>query len=233
MHMTGEVRLLVATVAFVGFAAVLRAQAAPATVPAATIVQRGNGRGAPACVSCHGARLQGLAAMLTPRIAGQRAPYLAAQLDAFANGTRRNATMQPVAVALSPAEREALGKYLAGLSPVAPVDSAAASASPAVLARGERLAVRGDWSVGLPSCDRCHGPRGVGVGDAFPPLLGQTPVYLANQLDAWKQGTRPAGPLGLMGAIASRMTAGDVAAVSAYYGTLPLAAPPAARGGTR
>jgi cytochrome c553 len=232
MRMTGDVRLLVVLAAVAGFAGALRAQAAPAAVPGATIVQRGNGRGAPACVSCHGAQLQGLAAMLTPRLAGQSAAYLAAQLDAFANGTRKNATMQPVAAALSPAEREALGKYLAGLSPVAPVDSPATSASPAVLARGERLATRGDWPAGLPSCDRCHGPRGVGVGDAFPPLLGQTPVYVANQLDAWKQGTRPAGPMGLMGAIASRMTAADVAAVAAYYGTLALT-PPAGRGGTR
>lgn len=226
--MRNELTTLIALAALAGAP---RPAAAQAVNPAAIIAQ-GNGHGAPACVTCHGPRMQGLPAMLSPRLAGQSAAYLVAQLDAFAGGTRRNATMQPVASALTAAEREALGKYLAGLTPVAPAESAAAPAGPAVLALGQRLATRGDWSAGLPSCDRCHGPGGMGVGDAFPPLAGQTAVYLANQLRAWKLRTRPAGPLGLMGAIASRMTDADIAAVAAYYRTLPITPPPS-RGGPR
>ncbi len=197
---------------------------------AATIVARGNGRGAPACESCHGPRLQGLPAMLSPRLAGQSAPYIVAQLHAFASGARKNAIMQPVAAALSPAEREALARYVTGLAPAAPAESATAPASPAVLALGRRLATRGDWTAGVPSCDRCHGPGGIGVGTAFPPLAGQSAAYLTNQLEAWKLQTRPPGPLGLMGAIAARLSDAQIAAVAAYYPTLPVA-PSALLGG--
>ncbi len=224
--MRNEPKLLIALAALVAAARPGAAQ----TVNPATIVAQGNGHGAPACVTCHGPKMQGLVAMLTPRLAGQSAAYLVAQMDAFADGTRKNATMQPVASALTPAERQALAKYLAGLTAVGPSDSGVAPASRAERALGERLATNGDWSAGLPACDRCHGPGGVGVGDAFPPLAGQTAVYLTNQLTAWKQQTRPAGPLGLMGAIASRMTDADVAAVAAYYPTLPIT-PPRAEGG--
>jgi cytochrome c553 len=230
MRIPGDVRVLIVLAALVPAAGTLAAQGGTPTVPAATIVRQGNGHGAPACVACHGPALQGMAAMLSPRLAGQGAAYVVAQLDAFASGTRQNATMKPVASALSPAEREALGAYLAGLAPVAQAESAAAPASSAVLKLGERLATQGDWSAGLPSCDRCHGPGGVGVGDAFPPLAGQTAAYLASQFDAWKRNTRPPGPLGLMAAIASRMTDADVAAVAAYYATLS-PTPPVVRAG--
>ncbi|EDT43507.1 c-type cytochrome [Burkholderia ambifaria] len=71
-----------------------------------------------ACVACHGARLTGQAQF--PRLAGQGYDYLRAQLDAFANGTRSEATgtMQRVAQAMSADDRAAVATYLASLSPV-------------------------------------------------------------------------------------------------------------------
>ncbi|MGH7669075.1 MAG: c-type cytochrome [Gemmatimonadaceae bacterium] len=204
-----------------------RASAAQATSPsvgAATIVAQGNGRGAPACISCHGPQMLGNAVGGIPRLAGLNAEYLETQLDALASGARKNATMLPVASSLSAAERHAVAQYLGALpAPVSPpvASDTAAPASPAILKRGERLAVRGDWPRELPGCDQCHGPAGVGVGTAFPALAGQSPLYATNQLNAWKLGTRPSGPLGLMAAIARRMTADDIAAVAAYYAAQP------------
>jgi cytochrome c553 len=71
-----------------------------------------------ACVACHGARLTGQAQF--PRLAGQGDDYLRAQLDAFANGARSEATgtMQRVARAMSAEDRVAVATYLASLSPV-------------------------------------------------------------------------------------------------------------------
>ncbi|AOR72806.1 cytochrome C [Burkholderia stabilis] len=70
-----------------------------------------------ACAACHGARLMGQAQF--PRLAGQGHDYLLKQLEAFAAGTRTEATgtMQRVAAALSPKDREAVAQYLASLNP--------------------------------------------------------------------------------------------------------------------
>jgi cytochrome c553 len=195
---------------------------------AADIARQGNDRGAPACVSCHGPDLLGNPALESPRLAGLSAPYLETQLDAFANGTRKNTIMLPVATALSPAERHALAAYLSSLparTASAPPDTTAAGADSATMRAGEILATRGRWSNGIPACDRCHGPGGVGVGTAFPPLAGQSSLYLRSQLDAWRTRTRPPGPLELMSTIARRMSDADVSAVAAYYARQP-AAPP-------
>ncbi|NHV28640.1 cytochrome c [Burkholderia sp. D-99] len=70
-----------------------------------------------ACAACHGARLTGQAQF--PRLAGQGHDYLLKQLEAFAAGTRTEATgtMQRVAAALSPKDRDAVAQYLASLNP--------------------------------------------------------------------------------------------------------------------
>lgn len=49
----------------------------------AAITLHGNDRGAPACVTCHGAYGEGMAANGFPRLAGLDAGYIQTQLDAF------------------------------------------------------------------------------------------------------------------------------------------------------
>ncbi len=207
---------LVGCLTWIASAAGVEAQ----TGMAATLVLQGNGHGAPACITCHGPRLLGKPEDGFPRLAGLSAAYIVAQLDAFARGTRPNVVMLPVATALSTAERAALGVYLAGLPAAAAGmaspdrDTVAVPGSP-----GESLAAAGRWADGLPGCDQCHGPGGIGVGTAFPPLAGQPTLYLVRQLRAWKEGTRPPGPLGLMSVIAAKMSDADIRTVAAYYGT--------------
>ena len=192
------------------------------TGTAAAIVRQGNGRGAPACVTCHGPRLLGDTIQGFPRLAGLSTSYVVAQLDAFATGERTSAVMLPVASSLTPPEREVLGRYLQGLeSPPAPPEAAGVRSEATTVQNGSVLATVGRWSDDIPACDRCHGPAGAGVADAFPPLTGQPSLYLSRQLRAWKEGTRPPGPLDLMGAIASRMTDADIDATAAYYGLGP------------
>ena len=68
------------------------------------------------CVACHGPALLGQQHI--PRLAGQHADYLRAQLQGFKANTRfdMDGTMTSAAQALSPADIELLAAYLSGLS---------------------------------------------------------------------------------------------------------------------
>jgi cytochrome c553 len=71
----------------------------------------------PACASCHGVRAQGLATAF-PRLAGQRADYVAAQLRQFRSGARASdprALMRSLAARLSDDEMDAVAQYVAAL----------------------------------------------------------------------------------------------------------------------
>jgi len=69
----------------------------------------------PACAGCHGPTGAGLP-VLYPRIGGQFSEYLAAQLKAFREGSRRNnLPMQQIAFRLSDPEINAVADYAAGL----------------------------------------------------------------------------------------------------------------------
>lgn len=182
--------------------------------------------GAPACITCHGARGEGNPAAGFPQLAGIGAKYLAEQLEAMTNGSRVSPIMAATAKALSPAQQEAVARYYAGLPSPLNTDRLAATAMHAVKPAdtGAWLATRGAWDKNVPACNQCHGPGGIGVGENFPSLAGQPAAYIAGQLRAWQQGQRPPGPLGLMPAVATRLSDAEIDAVSAYYAGLPAAA---------
>jgi cytochrome c553 len=73
--------------------------------------------GVPACAGCHGPAGAGMPAQY-PRIAGQYADYVAAQLKAFKEGGRSNdpnGMMRGVAARLTDREIRAVAEYAAGL----------------------------------------------------------------------------------------------------------------------
>jgi cytochrome c553 len=197
----------------------LTARALADTPSGSVIAQQGNGHGVAPCMACHSADGGGQAAAGFPRLAGLPQAYLRKQLDDFANGSRTNATMQPVAIALSDAERDAVAAYYSKLL----IPDATPASAPAgdIAQRAQTLATRGRWPNGLPACEQCHGPGGIGVGDHFPPLAGQSAVYLGNELHAWQQGSRRNDPLQLMQSIASKLSDADIAAISAWYASQP------------
>lgn len=186
-----------------------------------TLATTGGG-GVPPCSACHGADGGGQAASAIPRLAGLDAGYVHAQLAAFANGSRANAMMGPVAKAMDADAMAGAAAYYASLQAPTPAPSTGAEAQ---VAAGKMLAERGDWSRVVPACASCHGASGRGVGAVFPAIAGQSSSYIANQLTAWKAGTRHDDPLGLMHSVATRLSDEQVAAVAAYYATLPGAAP--------
>lgn len=219
-----------------GFATLASAQGAPDGKQIST--QGING--APACMTCHGARGEGNPAAGFPQLAGIGAKYLAEQLEAMANGSRVSPVMAATAKALDPAQQQAVANYYASLPSPLNLDRLAATALQVSRPgdTGAWLATRGAWDKNVPACNQCHGPGGIGVGENFPSLAGQPAAYIAAQLRAWQQGQRPPGPLGLMPAVATQLSSADIDAVSAYYAGLPkaadqLAAPASAANGAK
>jgi cytochrome c553 len=69
----------------------------------------------PACAGCHGPTGNGLPARF-PRLGGQHADYIEAQLRAFRDGSRHNnEVMEQIAFRLSDPEIKALSQFIAGL----------------------------------------------------------------------------------------------------------------------
>jgi cytochrome c553 len=75
--------------------------------------------GIPACAGCHGPAGAGIPAQF-PRLSGQFAEYIAAQLTAFREGKRandRNGVMRGVAAHMNDGQIRAVAEYAAGLRP--------------------------------------------------------------------------------------------------------------------
>lgn len=177
----------------------------------------GAGTGA-ACFNCHGMHGEGDASGGFPRLAGLPAFYLAKQLADYANGSRRNDKMTPIAQAMSAQEHLDTAVYYATL-PVPPAKPVAAD--PARVQQGANIAAVGSSQRGLQACANCHGAGGSGLAPDVPPLAGQNPRYLALQLAAWQQGTRRNDVAGVMADVARRLSADEQRAVAEYFGALP------------
>ncbi len=192
------------------------AAAAPDARKGAAIAAQGLPPAVAACATCHGAKGEGGPGF--PPLAGQGAAYLREQLDALADGTRANAVMASMAKGLDAQARADVAAWYASLpSGIAP--KAAAPTNPKD--QGAWLVQRGRWADGVPACNACHGPGGAGVGEHFPAIARLSATYMQAQIDAWKSGQRPPGPLGLMQDIAKKLSPGDISAVAQYYASQP------------
>jgi len=183
----------------------------------------------PACSSCHGARGEGNAAGGFPRIAGQSQYYIVRQLESYADGSRENPVMAPMAKAMSREQRDAVGAYYAGLGPAAPQkQKQAAAGAAATRTRGAVLATVGDEKRQVQACANCHGPGGRGEPPVYPYLAGQHAGYLAASLAEWKSGKRNNDPSKQMPFIAGQLTDEDIKSLAQYYASQSVP-PPAAR----
>jgi cytochrome c553 len=173
--------------------------------------------GVEACAACHGALGEGKAGKdAAPRLAGQPQPYLARQLDAYAEGKRVNPVMSAIAKQLAPERRARLAAYYAHLKAPATKPSSSAGASSAG-GRGHTLATRGDESRRVQACENCHGPGGTGLGNNNPYLAGLDRSYLESALGEWKDGSRKTDPSEQMPSIGKKLSDSDIKALAAYY----------------
>lgn len=169
------------------------------------------------CITCHGIEGLGLAAAGYPNITGMSADYLTKQLYDFKEGHRSHAIMDSIATALNDDEIESVALYMESF-PVQKVPLFTRAITPTD--EGSKIALRGDWSRQIPECIACHGPSGVGVGESFPRLAGQSSVYIVNQINAWKNDTRTNDQADLMGHIARSLTDEEAKAVAVYFETI-------------
>jgi len=114
------------------------------TLPAlAADLEAGRAKAAGICVACHGANGVGVAEHI-PNLAGQRAGYLAGQLNAFKSGTRKSDIMSVIAGQLSPAD---IANVSAHFSTLAAAAGAKSAFLPALAAT--RITVPADFKSGF------------------------------------------------------------------------------------
>lgn len=162
------------------------------------------------CVACHGVNGNSPNPEW-PNIAGQHAPYMFKQLQAFKSGERQNPLMTPIAMTLSEDDMADLAAFyetqtLTGLE-----------ANPDQVEVGQRLYRGGDLDTNVAACTGCHGPRGQGNPTAlYPAIQGQHATYIAAQLRAFRAGTRQTDPSGMMRDVARTMSDDQIDALAAY-----------------
>lgn len=162
------------------------------------------------CMACHGPMGNSIVPAW-PKLAGQHQEYIYKQIMDFKAGRRENAQMSPMAAPLTEQEVLDVAAYLSQQA------QSGGTADPAQAALGERIFRSGNPETGVPACNGCHGPAGMGSGLAkFPRISGQHADYVKQTLGYFKAGTRANDPNGMMRGVASRLTDQEIAAVASY-----------------
>lgn len=167
------------------------------------------------CGTCHGPTGNS-AQPKFPRLAGQKASYLVAQLKAFRAQSRGDpdaiSYMWGMASELDDATIEALGAYYAAQKPEPSSSRGAPLASP-----GKDIYEHGVSTEGVPACSSCHGPDGHGLQE-FPRLAGQHAQYVLKQLASFQSNMRN---VAVMHGVAQNLRAPEMQAVAAYLEAQP------------
>src|SRR5437763_1832631 len=195
---------------FAGVMAVVYASIAGAEAPAAPPkpdLARGQQLATTICAACHSA--DGNSVVPTnPRLAGQRAEYIAAQLAAFKSGARPSPIMQGMAAPLTPEDMQAVGAYFQMQKPAEMF-----AHDKALALRGQEIWRGGIKAIGLPAFAGCHGAEGNGIPVQYPRLAGQYPDLTIGWLKAYATGARQHP---VMGQVAAKMNENDMKAVAEY-----------------
>jgi cytochrome c553 len=118
-----------------------------------------------------------------------------------------------------------MAQYFSSLKLPYPAPAQTASRmAPALLARGQQLALRGDAARQVPACVQCHGERLTGLQPHVPGLLGLPLDYLSAQLGAWQTHQRQALAPDCMAQVVERMASQDLIAVATWLSIQPLPA---------
>lgn len=167
------------------------------------------------CGTCHGPRGNSIQPKY-PRLAGQNANYLVAQLKAFRAQTRGDPDaigyMWGMASQLDDDTIQALASYYSGQHA-----EPSASGASATISRGREIYAQGVAAQGVPACSSCHGPDAHGLQD-FPRLASQHAQYVLKQLASFQSNMRN---VAIMHGVAQNLNLGDMDAVAAYLESQP------------
>jgi cytochrome c553 len=174
--------------------------------PAGELIAVGGGPGGAgdACFNCHG--FAGEGGDRVPRLAGLSSGYMSKQLRDYANGTRPDDVMTPIAQRMRAGDQRAVSDYYARLA----LPLATTSTSTFALYHD------GDPERGLRACARCHGEGGAGRRAANPAIAGQPAAYTAEQLRRWKRSVRRNDARDVMGAAARALTDEEIEDLARY-----------------
>jgi cytochrome c553 len=167
------------------------------------------------CGTCHGPQGNSTQPKF-PRLAGQNAHYLAAQLKAFRSQTRGDPDavgyMWGMASELPDTSVDALAGYYSEQKP-----QASAARDSVLVTRGRAIYGQGIASQGVPACSSCHGPDAHGLQE-FPRLAGQHAQYILKQLASFQSSMRN---VAIMHGVAQNLHLADMQAVAAYLESQP------------
>jgi cytochrome c553 len=167
------------------------------------------------CGTCHGPQGNSTQPKF-PRLAGQNANYLAAQLKAFRAQTRGDSDaigyMWGMAGQLRDETIDALAQYYSTRTP-----ETGSSRDTADIARGREIFEKGISTEGVPPCSSCHGPDAHGIAD-FPRLAGQHRQYILKQLGSFQSNMRN---VAIMHGVALNLRVPEMQAVAAYLEAQP------------
>lgn len=184
---------------------------------------------ATACQSCHGEKALGMDAMGAPRLANIGQIYVFKQLMDYSSGKRidagAGAAMNDIARALNEQERRDVAAYLDSFAyETEPSDLKALAADGAKIGnpkQGKIIMTKGIRSL-VPACQDCHGLSGRAAN--IPAIHQQKYVYLVNQLDRYREGSRANDPtvykVGIMRGIAKKLSDENIADIAAYLSTI-------------
>ena len=192
------------------------ASTAPAAAVAEVAVKPGDATAGQAkaavCGACHGMDGNSSDAQY-PKLAGQSEQYIVRQLTDFKASKRQNPIMLGMATPLSTQDMHDVGAYFASKTPLPGV------ADQALVDKGGTLFRQGDSTRGIPACMACHSIDGRGnPGAMYPQLTSQHAQYIQATLKAWHDGTTwgDDAHAQIMPAIAKKLEAADIAALSSY-----------------
>jgi cytochrome c553 len=138
------------------------------------------------CQNCHGPQGDSVSATF-PRLNGQQADYIAAQLKSFRSQSRSDpharAYMWGMASQLDDGMIDGLAKYFAAQKPTPPQSGGALAAD------GKTIYMNGADAQNIPACQACHGEHAEG-NSVIPRLAGQHAYYLKSQLEAFRSTLR-------------------------------------------
>lgn len=165
------------------------------------------------CSSCHGPRGDSISPGF-PKIGGQRADYLEAELKAFRDRTRADpmaqAYMWGMTSQLSDDMIKELAAFYSGQKP-----PKGKTGDPKLVQAGKSIFEGGIPQAKVPPCSTCHGPNAEGNA-GFPRLAGQHAEYLVKQLVLFKSSQRAGGNAVLMHNISTEMSFDQMEAVAAF-----------------
>ena len=168
------------------------------------------------CAACHGA--QGISALpVNPNLAGQVPGYIAAQLQAFKSGERKNAIMAGQVAGLSEQDMHNLDAFYSSMEPNVEVTLTEEEAE--LAAKGAAIYRGGFAERGISACMSCHGPAGHGIPKNYPRVSAQHREYLEKSLLDYKKGDRN-GYNGIMHSIAFGLSEQQIKELAAYMAGL-------------